>query len=225
MQYAAELDAVGRAQEASAVFGRLADDHRDGLGAREGSVAMTVAVLVQHARLPGTVDAAAVRGEALGLIKELSESGEARGLSDLASFWSTLLALSARSLEPAGSPESPAPAYGAPFTHWSPDVRRAYRAGLDALEREAADPDRGLAERAVLQHRLTVRSTLCHEGRVRRMERPLRPLFDESVSLARELGDRTWLARTLTDRAMFGVAATRYREAYADFREAVELAE
>ncbi len=225
VQYGAELDAVGRAQEASAVFGRLADDHRDRLGAQEGSLAMTVAVLVQYARLPGTVDAAAVRGEALGLLKELSEGGERRGWSDLSSFWSTLLALSARSLEPAGSPESPAPAYGVPFMRWSPDVRRAYFAGLDELEREAAEPDRDLKQRAVVQHRLTVRSTLYHEGRVRRMEQPLRPLFDESVSLARELGDRAWLARTLTDRAMFEVAAMRYREAYAGFREAVEPAE
>ncbi|MBZ3911295.1 hypothetical protein [Streptomyces acidiscabies] len=222
VQYGAELDVVGRAQEASAAFGRLADDHRDRLGAQEGSLAMTVAVLVQYARLPGTVDAAAVRGEALGLLKELSEGGERRGWSDLSSFWSTLLALSARSLEPAGAP---APAYGAPVTHWSPDVRRAYFAGLDELEREAAEPDRDLKQRAVVQHRLTVRSTLYHEGRVRRMEQPLRPLFDESVSLARELGDRAWLARTLTDRAMFEVAAMRYREAYSDFREAVELAE
>jgi len=46
------------------------------------------------------------------------------------------------------------------------------------------------------------------------------PLFDEGVTLARRLGDRTWLTRVLLDRASFLIAGHRYADAYADFREA-----
>ncbi|MET8980362.1 hypothetical protein ABZX85_32630 [Streptomyces sp. NPDC004539] len=225
VSYAAELDATGRARAASEVFGRLVDGHRRRLGSQEGSLAMTVSVLVQHARLSGTVDAAAVWAEALGLLKELSEGGERRGWSGIIEYWSTLLALSARSLEPAGSPETPAPAYGTSALRWSPDVRSAWFAGLDGLEREAADPHTDLARRAVAQHRLAVRSTLHHGNGSYRFEQTLQPLFDGSVALSQELGDPAWHARTLTDRATFRVAAYRYRDAYDDLRQAVELLE
>lgn len=52
----------------------------------------------------------------------------------------------------------------------------------------------------------------------------LRPLFDQGVALARRLPTAPGtLAETLTDRAMFLVAAQRYEEAHADFAAAVEL--
>ncbi|MFM9613345.1 hypothetical protein [Streptomyces niveiscabiei] len=221
-RWAAELDAAGCHGAASEAFGRLVDVQRGRLVKGEGSTAITVWALVQHSRLAGTVGADTVRAEALGLLRELGDSGERRAWSDLLAFWTTLLALSSRSLEPAGSP---APAFGSAFSHWSPDVRAQYIAGIDELEREAADPDTPLSELAVVQHRLTVRSALYHHSRGPRVEQPLAPLFGRSVALARQLGDPVWLARTLTDRAMFLVAVKRYREAYADFREAVELTE
>ncbi|WP_416967055.1 hypothetical protein [Streptomyces sp. 4F14] len=219
-RWAAELDAAGEHGAASEAFGRLVDVQRGKLAKGEGSAAVTVWALVRHSRMAGTVGADAVRAEALGLLRELGESGERRGWSDLLSFWTTLLALSSRSLEPV---DSPAPAFGSHVSDWSPDVRDTYAAGLDELARAAAEPDTPLAELAVVQHRLAIRSALCHGGPRVRVEQRLAPLFDRSVELARELGDPAWLARALTDRATFLVAVKRYREAYAQFREAMGL--
>ncbi|MHC5904834.1 hypothetical protein ACVNF4_13155 [Streptomyces sp. S6] len=220
VRHAGNLEAAGQHGAASETVRRLVDGRRRALAAREGSSASVLWALVQHSRMAGTTAAGAVRAEALGLLKELAVGGERGGWSDAVPFWKTLLALSARSLEPGGFP---APAFGADVALWSPDVRRAWFAGLDGLEREAADPDAGPRQLRVVQHRLTVRSALFHENRTLRMEQALRPLFDRSVELAREPGDGEWLARTLTDRAMFLVVVRRYREAYEDYREAVEL--
>ncbi|MFI2458023.1 hypothetical protein [Streptomyces sp. NPDC019539] len=51
-----------------------------------------------------------------------------------------------------------------------------------------------------------------------------RPYFDEGVALGRRLpDDPARLARALTDRAMFLVAARTFEPAHADFAEAVAL--
>lgn len=220
LRHAGNLEAAGRHAAASEVFRRLVDGRRRALAAREASSASVLWALVQYSRMAGTTGAGAVRAEALGLLKELAVGGERGGWSDAVPFWKTLLALSARSLEPG---DSPAPAFGTDVVLWSPDVRRAWFAGLGELEREAADPHCGLRRLGVVQHRLTIRSVLHHENRTLRMEQVLLPMFDRSVELARELGDGEWLARVLTDRAMFLVAIRRYREAYEEYREAVEL--
>ncbi|QNP73103.1 hypothetical protein IAG44_29165 [Streptomyces roseirectus] len=223
VRHAGALEAAGSHGVASEVFGRVVDARRGELAVREGSLALAVWVLVHYARMTGTGGAGAVRAEALGLLKELSETGERRSRSDLVASWKTLLALSSRPLEPAGSPTSPAPAFGADLTLWSPDVRHAYFADLAHLSHTATAPSTPLAERTLAHHRLTIRSALRHNNRPHSLHQTLRPLFDHSITLSRQLPDPTWLTTTLTDRATFLIATHHHREAHTDLREATEL--
>ena len=110
--------------------------------------------------------------------------------------------------------------------------------GLPALEEQVAGlaeearaaPDEHLAALVALHRRLTIRSAVHRENRGHRVLKPLRPLFNEGVALARRLADvaateqsRVALGQALTDRSMFLVAAEQYGEAYDDYREVVDL--
>ncbi|WP_327272242.1 hypothetical protein OG609_08505 [Streptomyces sp. NBC_01224] len=127
------------------------------------------------------------------------------------------------------SARTPAPPFGS--TLWSPDTRQAYFEGLPAFEEETArlteaaavDPRRHLPGLIATHRRMTIRSALHRENRTHRILKPLRPVFDEGVALARRLDDlgaqegRALLARALTDRSMFLLAAKQYGEAHDDF--------
>ncbi|MGW9448972.1 hypothetical protein [Streptomyces sp. NPDC055632] len=223
----AELEAAGRSEEAVAVFTGLVDDTRRKTESDSTALAHLVWKLVHRSRMldaagrPG--EAGADRREALAVLDRLAESGEPRSWSNILSFWATLYALSARAVEPPASPEAPAPAFGTDLLHWSRDTRKAYFDDIPVLEAEAARLSAAghPTELTAVHHRLTVRSALFRENRTHRIEEPLRPLFDEEVALARRSARE--LPRALTDRAMFLVAAKRYREARADFAEAVGL--
>ncbi|MEV7889831.1 hypothetical protein ACWD3I_13765 [Streptomyces sp. NPDC002817] len=172
-------------------------------------------------------EAGAARREALAYLAELDLTGEPRSWSNILSWWSTLLALSGRSAEPAPSADAPVPAFGSALLQWSPDVTQAYFEGLGPLEDQVEalrqDPSASLPELVALHRRLTIRTAVHREHRNYRILKPLRPVFDERVTLARRLAEREELGRALTDRSMFLVAAKQYGQAHDDFREACAL--
>ncbi|MFJ4870315.1 hypothetical protein [Streptomyces sp. NPDC088757] len=218
----AELEAAGRWEEAVEVFTDLVDDTR-----KERRQNLLVWELVHRSRMLDAAgrhgEAGADRREALLVLTRLAGLDASDRQGGLRSWWTTLYGLSARTVEPAGTPDAPMPAFGNSLLHWSWDVRTAYFDGIPALEAEAARLSAAgqLTELATVHHRLTVRSALLWAERTHLFEEPLRPLFDEEVALARRAAEG--LPRALTDRAMFFVAAKRYEEAQADFAEAMDL--
>ncbi|MER5206519.1 hypothetical protein [Streptomyces sp. NPDC002825] len=231
IEWAAELDAAGRREEALQAFGGLVDGSRRKAAEDRGPLASLVWQLDQYARMLGAAgrdaEEAAARSEALALLGRLARGGEPVSWSNIQASWVTLLVLSGRPDEPAATPDAPLPAFGAHPVHgWSPDVREHYFASLPALERESATlrASGDLPGLIVAQRRLTVRRALHWETSGRRAEESLRPSFDEGVALARRLREgRSTLSRALTDRAMFLLAVKRYEEAHADFTEATAV--
>ncbi|WP_086826264.1 hypothetical protein [Streptomyces sp. NRRL B-24572] len=231
VEWAAELDAAGRQEEALEVFARVVDDHRHRVAEDRGPLASLVWKLERYAGMLLTAgrraEETAARREALALLARLAEGGEPVSWSDIRAWWTTLLILSDRPSEPAATPDAPLPPFGVHLFHgWSPDTRDDYLASIPALERQAAalresDDLPGLV---VTQRRLTVRRALRWESDGGNAEESLRPSFDEGVTLARRLTtDPGALARALTDRSMFLLAVKRYGEAHADFAEATAL--
>ncbi|KQX57034.1 hypothetical protein ASE09_25565 [Streptomyces sp. Root66D1] len=228
IEWAAELDAAGRHEEALRAFEHLVEDSRGRAAADRAPLASLVWKLNEYARMLRAVgrpaEEAAARREILALLARLARDGEPVIWSDIRGTWSTLFALSGRGAEPAATPESPQPPFGSHLQHgWSPDTLEAFFASVAALEEEAAalresgDP----AGAAVAHRRLTLRRALHWETTGRRSEETLGRALDEGVTLARNLpGDDDAVARALTDRAMYLVAAKRYAEALADFTEA-----
>lgn len=81
-----------------------------------------------------------------------------------------------------------------------------------------------LPELADVRRRIGIRAAVREGTHPHRFEERFTPYFDEGVALARRLpGSPARLARTLTDRSMFLVAARSYAPAHADFAEAVAL--
>ncbi|WP_137992437.1 hypothetical protein [Streptomyces vilmorinianum] len=230
VEWAAELDAAGLHDEALDAFADLVAATRKEAEAGDTSLAILTWELVHHARMfdaaGRTAEARAARQEALVLLTELAETGERKSWSNILSWWITLFALSGRSAEPAASPDAPAPPFGTHHHDWSPDVRQAYIDDIPALEEEVAGLEEAgcLPDLVAAHRRLTIRSALLQERRTHLILKPLRPLFDEGVALARRLGPGTHAhAQALTDRSMFLLAAHQYGEAHDDFRMVVEL--
>ncbi|MFF0557651.1 hypothetical protein [Streptomyces sp. NPDC004266] len=231
IEWAAELDAAGRREEALEVFAGLVDDSRGRAAADRGPLASLVWKLEQYGRMLRAAgrpaEEAAARREALALLARLAEGGEPVSWSNIQATWVTLLALSGRPDEPAATPEAPSPAFGVHPVHgWSPDVREGHFASIPALEEQtdALRASGDLPGLIVAQRRLTARRALRWETSGRRAEESLRPSFDEGVALARRpAGDPDALVRALADRSMFLLAVKRYEEAHADLAEAVAL--
>ena len=243
VEWAAELDAAGRHDAALEAFAEIVDAGRAEVDG-EGSSPLAV-MAWQLVHQAGMLDAAGrhaeacgARQDALAFLSELDRTGERKSWSNILSWWTTLYALSGRSAEPVGRPGAPAPPFGLPFLNWSPDIKQTYFDSLPTLEEQVADLRRAARSdprehlpALVAQHRrLTIRSALYWEKRGHRILKPLRPIFDEGVVLARRLADvagkdqsREALARALTDRSMFLVAAKQYGEAYDDYLEVLDL--
>ncbi|MFF4081157.1 hypothetical protein ACFYZN_17375 [Streptomyces sp. NPDC001777] len=239
IEWAAELDAAGDHGAALNAFAGIVATAREECAAGNGPPAILVWELVRHSQMLDAAgrrdEATAARQEALGLLAELDETGERRSWSNVLSWWTVLLALSGRELEPPASPDSPAPSFGS--TSWSGDTARAYFDALPALEERAArlageadtDPRTHLPELIAVHRRATIRAALLRERRSHIVLEPLRPFFDRGVALARRLTElvgaegRAALAGALTDRSMFLLAAERYGEAHEDFLAAAAL--
>ncbi|MEU6355543.1 tetratricopeptide repeat protein [Streptomyces sp. NPDC047072] len=229
VRWAAELDAAGRPEDALKAFTELLDTTRAGFDSGRGALAVLTRTLVHHA---GMLDAAGhgaeaceTRREALAVLTELSATGERRNPSNIHAWWTTLFALSGRTAEPVPSATAPGPAFGTAFLQWSPDIQQSYFQGLSDLQeqiaalRESARSESSRSELVALHRRFTIRSAIHAEHRSRRIEEPLRPIFDEGVDLARGLSKEV-LGQALTDRAMFLLAVRKYSEAHDAFREA-----
>ncbi|MGQ4434015.1 hypothetical protein [Streptomyces sp. SAS_260] len=226
---AANLEGAGLPDAASAVFRELLDETRHKTAEQRASLSILTWELVHFSRMRDAAgdgaSGTAARREALKVLEELATTGEPKNWSCILSWWSTLFVLSGRAAEPAASPACPMPPFGTELG-WSGDVRDAFQAMLPDLEREAVrlrEADR-LPELADVQRRIIVRAAARDGGRPYLFEERFTPCFDEGVTLARRLtGNSDRLARALTDRSMFLVAARTFEPAYADLSEAVTL--
>ncbi|KOV38010.1 hypothetical protein ADK60_03135 [Streptomyces sp. XY431] len=229
VRWAANLEGAGLHDAASAVFRELlAETRRE--AAEEGTgLPVLVGELVHFARMREAVgdgeSAAAARREALGVLEGLAATGGPRSSNGLVERWSTLFVLSGRAAEPAASPESPMPPFGME-RGWSRDVREGFLGMLPDLEAEAVglrEAER-LPELVDVQRRISVRAAVRDGDHHYLFEERFAPLFDEGVALARRLpDDPARLARALTDRSMFLVAAGSFERAYADYAEAASV--
>ncbi|MFF2008349.1 hypothetical protein ACFVWY_04630 [Streptomyces sp. NPDC058195] len=226
---AANLEGAGLHDTASAVFCRLLEETRREAAEQRTALAILTWELVHFSRMRETagdgVSAAAARREALSVLEELASTGEPRNWSCILGWWKTLFVLSGRAAEPAASPESPMPPFGRE-RGWSRDVRDGFLGMLPGLEAEAAQLREAgrLPELADVQRRIGIRAAVREGDHPYQFEERLTPYFDEGVTLARRLpADPARLARALTDRSMFLVAARSFEPAHADFAEAVAL--
>ncbi|MFF2330908.1 MULTISPECIES: hypothetical protein [unclassified Streptomyces] len=239
VEWAAELDAAGRPDEALDAFAALIDADRGGADTGNTPLAILTWELVRYSQMLDAAGrrtgAAAARKEALDVLAELDRTGERKDWSNILSWWTMLLGLSGRADEPAASPRAPVPPFGS--TEWSHDTRQAYFDALPALEEATArlteaadtDPHGTLPELIALHRRVTIRTALLREKQSHRILKPLRPVFDKGVALACRLADldgesgRSARARALTDRSMFLLAAKQFGEAHEDFAAVATL--
>ncbi|WP_223184756.1 hypothetical protein [Streptomyces sp. CBMA152] len=238
LAWIAALADAGRFDEALAAFATLVSMEALEAANDRGSMACHLYSLIGYARMLDTCgrgeQAAAVRQEALALLTELAATGERRWGSYQASFWAVLLPLcGADSERPA--PGEPRPPSGTTPMRWSPDVKQRYADSLIALREEvdnlavpaAEDPEQHLAELVRLHRVLTVRCATYWEDRTHLFAEKVRSLFDEGVSLARQLSQQqtadgtSALAETLMDRTTFHVAANEFEPALNDYRRAL----
>ncbi|GAA2255795.1 hypothetical protein GCM10010232_51540 [Streptomyces amakusaensis] len=218
VEWTTNLEGAGLHDAASAVFRELLDQTRRKAAEQRTSLAILTWELVHLSRMCEATghgaDAATARREALTVLEELATTGEPKVWSCILAWWVTLFALSGRAGEPAASAE------------WSSDTRKAFPGTRSGLEAEAAGLREAgrLPELVDVQRRISIRAAF-HEGNhPHRFGERFKPYFDEGVALARRLpDDPARLARALTDRSMFLVAARTFKPAYADFAEAVAL--
>ncbi|MET9888313.1 hypothetical protein ABZZ20_35400 [Streptomyces sp. NPDC006430] len=229
VRWAANLEGAGLHDAASTVFRELLEETRRGAAEQRTALAILTWELVHFSRMRETVgdgaSAAAARREALSVLEELANTGEPKNWSCILGWWRTLFVLSGRAAEPAASPESPMPPFGTELG-WSRDVRDGFLGMLPGLEAEAArlrEADR-MPELVDVQRRIGIRAAVREGDHPYLFEERFAPYFDKGVTLARRLPDNpARLARALTDRSMFLVAARSFEPAHADFAEAVAL--
>ncbi|MFD6230254.1 hypothetical protein ACFWFZ_25790 [Streptomyces sp. NPDC060232] len=229
VEWAANLEGAGRHDAASAVFRELLDRTRREAAEQGTALAILTWELVHHSRMREAAghgaDAAAIRHEALAVLEELATKGEPKNWSCILGWWVTLFTLSGRGDEPAASADSPMLPFGTDLDRWSA-TRDAFLDTLPALEAEAEGLREAgrLPELVDVQRRISIRAAVSEGTRPYRFEERFKPCFDEGVALARRLSDDpARLARALTDRSMYLVAARTFEPAYADFAEAVTL--
>ncbi len=231
VRWAASLEGAGLHDAAAAVFRELLAETRREVTDRGTGPLLLVWALVQFARMREAVgdgaSAAVARREALGVLEQLASAtaGEARRWYCSLGWWSTLFVLSGRAVEPAASPESPMPPFGTE-RGWSRDVREGFLGMLPGLEAEAAELREAerLPELVDVLRRISIRAAVRDGDHHYRFEERFAPRFDEGVTLARRLpDDPARLARALTDRSMFLVAARSFDRAHADLAETAAL--
>ncbi|MFE6157014.1 hypothetical protein [Streptomyces sp. NPDC057889] len=239
LEWIAALDAAGRPVEALAAFEILVDMEAAEAANDRGPMACHFYSLLGYAHMLDTYgrdeQATALRQDALALLTELAATGERRSSSSYqATYWAVLLPFYGADTERQASGEPRFPSGSTPMV-WTPDVKQRYfdsritlREEVDSLAlRAAEDPDQHLAELVRLHRVLTVRSAVYWEQCTHLFAERVRPLFNEGVSLARQLsrqdpadGPRT-LAKVLIDRSTFHTAAREFGPALDDFRQAL----
>ncbi|MEW1642360.1 hypothetical protein [Streptomyces sp. NPDC091219] len=239
LEWIAALDDAGRYGDALAAFETLVSMQAVEAVHDRSSIACHLYSLIGYAQMLDArgrgEEAAAVRQEALALLRGLAATGERKSWSGYqASYWAVLLSFSGADSERPTSGE-PRPPSGATPMRWSPDVKQRYfdsrialREEVDTLApRAAEDPDLHLAELVRLHRVLTIRSAVYWENRTHLFAERVRSLFDDGVSLARRLtqhdpADGTpTLAKILIDRSTFHTAAREYGSALEDFCQAL----
>ncbi|MCX4767843.1 hypothetical protein OG562_44225 [Streptomyces sp. NBC_01275] len=239
LEWIAALGDAGRSGEALAAFETLVRMEAVEAANDRGPMACHLYSLIGYAQMLDDCgrgeQTAAVRQEALALLRELAATGERKSWSGYqASYWAVLLSFSGADGERPTS-GGPRPPSGATPRQWSPDARRRYfdsrttlREEVDALAlRAAEDPDRHLAELVRLHRVLTVRSAVYWEHRTHLFAERVRSLFDDGVGLARQLAQHhpadgtSILAGILIDRSTFHTAAGEFGPALDDFSQAL----
>ncbi|MDJ0375501.1 hypothetical protein QMK19_39430 [Streptomyces sp. H10-C2] len=241
LEWAAALDAAGLADQAGAAFEEIVSTETADAANARGPMACHLYALIRYAQMLDTrrqrEQATSVRREALAVLTELAATGERKSWSGYqASFWSVLLAISGAESE-RWAPRDPRPPFGAKPGQWSPDARRRYFDGREALreekdtlaQRAAMDPDRHLAELVRVHRVLTVRSAVYWEFQTHLFPERTHLLFDEGVDLARRLFEHhpaheaPALVTALMDRSTFRAAAMEFGPALDDFSQALHL--
>ncbi|MEW2373708.1 hypothetical protein AB0940_30720 [Streptomyces sp. NPDC006656] len=229
VSWAANLEGAGLHDAAAAVFRELLEETRREVSGERTALAILTWELVHFSQMREAVEdgagAAAARREALTVLEELATTGEPKNWSCILDWWLTLFLLSGRAAEPPASPAYPMPPFGTNLG-WSPHVRERFLDMLPDLEAEAAALGGAgrLPELVDIRRRITVRAAVRDGTHPHRFEERFRPYFDEGVALARRLtDDPARLARALTDRSMFLVAARTFEPAHTDFAEATAL--
>ncbi|MFD6423357.1 hypothetical protein [Streptomyces sp. NPDC060198] len=229
VRWAANLEGAGLHDAASAVFRELLEETRRKAAEQRTALAVLTWELVHFSRMREAVgdeaSAAAARREALSVLEELAATGEPEDWSCVLGWWRTLFVLSGRAAEPAASPESPMPPFGTEL-RCSRDVRDGFPGMLPGLEAEAARVRGGgwLFGVVEVQRGVGIRAAVRVGDRPYLFKGRFMAYFGEGVTLARRLpGYHARLARVLTDRSVFLVAAGSFESAYGDFAEAVAL--
>lgn len=231
LEWIAALRDAGRRDEALAAFETLIGVQAADAAKNPDATACHVYSLIGYARLLDTYGrgerATLVRREILIRLTELTETRERKSWGSYgAVFWTVLLSFADTE---GGHPS------GAEPLQWSPDARRRYFVGrhtlreeVDALAPRATEnPDEHLPELVRLHRLLTIRSTVYWQNRTHLFRDHVRPLFNESVNLARRLSHHApsstphTLADLLLDRSTFHLAAHELVPALDDFREAL----
>ncbi|MFG2333102.1 hypothetical protein ACGFMM_26240 [Streptomyces sp. NPDC048604] len=228
LAWAANLDAAGLHEKALGVFGELVDETRRETAEQHSAPAVLVCELVHLSRMCESAgrraEAVAARREALKVLEEQATTDEPKGWGELQDRWATLFLLWGRADEPAPTATAPLPPFGRTFGWWSRDAHDAYLDALPRLEEEAAllRESGRLPELVDIRRRISCR--LVRRDAFSGFVEQLRPHFDEGVALSRRLtGDPGRLARALTDRSMFRLAAGAREAARADLAEADAL--
>ncbi|WP_148308023.1 hypothetical protein [Actinoplanes friuliensis] len=205
---AAQLAAAGRPQEAADVFGAVVSDRRATFPHNRDLVHL----LLQQARFLATAgeDPGEAHQEAVDLVRHLAADGETHPSTLHREMWAILAAVSVAGDEMAAGVD-PLPAFGWEISEWTPDLRRAYCAGIDDLIAAASRASRPAVLRRRIAARCAVRETWfrkTHDPRT-----PCAPAFDDSVAAGGP--------EALIDRAAFAVVRGRYDDALDDLTAAL----
>ena len=239
MAWAVQREAAGDIQAAIARSNDLVERCRLSVDQQTGPMACLVYALVNHARLLGisatATGAHAALQAAEPICVELARTGEPKSWSGYqTTYWAVLLAASGRADEQF-PPTGPRPPLGVSFQHWSPHVRgwwgdqerATLQQQIQGLRPHAdAAPERHLKELVRLHRRLLIRTAVHVEFRTHLLLEPLKPIFDQGVTLARRLrplDNGTALRTALLDRSTLLLAGKDYKAGYNDLREALTL--
>lgn len=216
------LEALGRFDEAVAVFSTFPDLDRSGHGPAFDA-------LIHLARIhqaAGNHDArVAALDEAAAALAALPHHEDGRPVEHRGYYFRFYLACSTRADEPPRDAGQPGHSYGGYW--WSPGLKQRFRGEAEGLLAEASSLPHG-PERVILHRRATVRLAAEYLAWHTTRDRLAEPI-EEGVRLAEEavrVGSDAapeLLARALSDRAQYRASFQDFEGATADFAAALDL--